>query len=80
MIGFPYSNAFAIQRAKTGYEGSYMAFYAMAFSLAHIFSSKIGLDVVESFGYQINWILTGTYGLLAFGLSIWLHKRIKNNL
>lgn len=76
MLGFPYTNAFAIKRAKTGYEGSYMALYAMAFSLAHIFSPKIGLSIVENHGYQINWILTGSYGALATILSIWLHKRI----
>lgn len=80
MFGFPYTNAFAINRAKEGFEGSYMALYAMAFSLAHIFSSKIGLTVIENYGYQINWTLTGVYGILAITLSIWLHRRIENNL
>ncbi len=80
MLGLPYTNAFAIKRAKTGYEGSYMALYAMAFSLAHIFSPKIGLSVIDNFGYQINWLLTGIYGLVAIILSIWLHNRVKNNL
>jgi len=80
MLGFPYTNAFAIKRAKEGYEGSYMALYAMAFSLAHIFSSKIGLSIVENYGFQINWIVTGSFSALATILSIWLHKRVKNNL
>ena len=80
MLGFPYTNTFALQRAKDGYEGSYMALYAMSFSLAHIFSSKIGLSIVDNYGYQINWLITGSFSAIAMLLAIWLHKRIKNNL
>ncbi|MFK7783139.1 MDR family MFS transporter [Psychroserpens sp.] len=80
MLGFPYTNKFALNRAKEGLEGSYMALFAIAFSLAHTFSPKIGLSIVENFGYQINWLVTGAYGTVAVLLSIWLHKRIKNNL
>ncbi|MEM6687660.1 MAG: MFS transporter, partial [Bacteroidota bacterium] len=80
MIGFPYTNSFAVKRAKEGFEGSYMALYAMAFSIAHIFSPKIGLVVVDAFGYQINWLLTGMYGVVAIVLAIWLHKRTQKGL
>lgn len=80
MLGFPYTNRFALSRAKEGFEGSYMALYTMAFSLSHIFSSKIGLSIVDSYGYQINWLVTGTYGLIAVILSYWLNNRVKNNL
>ena len=80
MLGFPYTNKFALDRAKKGFEGSYMALYTMAFSSAHIFSSKIGLSIVERYGYQINWIVTGTFGTIAMLLAMWLNKRIKQNL
>ncbi len=80
MLGFPYTNAFALKRAKDGFEGSYMALYAMAFSLAHIFSSKIGLSIVANFGYQINWLVTGSFAALATVLAIWLHNRVKLDL
>lgn len=80
MIGFPYTNSFAVKRAKDGYEGSYMALYAMAFSIAHIFSPKIGLGIVDAFGYQINWLVTGMYGVIAILLSVWLHKRTQKGL
>lgn len=81
MLGFPYTNKFALQRAKEGYEGSYMAMYSIAFSVAHIFSSKIGLTIIDKFGYQINWLVTGSYGLLGLVLSYWLMKssRAKNS-
>lgn len=80
MIGFPYTNAYAINRAKEGHEGSYMALYAMAFSLAHIFSSKTGLEIVANFGHQFNWFITGMYGIVAMFLSVWLHNRTKKGL
>ena len=80
MLGFPYTNKFALQRAKAGLEGSYMAMYAMSFSLAHIFSPKIGLSIVDQFGYQVNWVVTGAYGLIAIALSYWLISRTNKNL
>ncbi|WP_460218406.1 MFS transporter [Psychroserpens sp. MEBiC05023] len=80
MLGFPYTNKFALSRAKEGFEGSYMALFAIAFSLAHTLSPKIGLSVVDNYGYQINWLITGLYGTIAVFLSLWLQKRIKNNL
>ena len=80
MIGFPYTNAFALSRAKKGSEGSYMALYTMSFALAFIVGPKIGMDIIENYGYTINWIITGSYSLIAVILSIWLQKRIKNNL
>jgi predicted MFS family arabinose efflux permease len=80
MLGFPYTNKFALNRAKEGFEGSYMALYSVSFSLAHIFGAKIGLDVIDAYGYQANWLLTGTYGVLGVLLSLWLQRRIKNKL
>jgi len=57
-----------------------MAMYAMSFSIAHIFSPKIALSVIDTYGYEVNWLVTSSYGLLAVLLSLWLHKRMKNNL
>lgn len=79
MLGFPYTNRFALNRSKEGLEGSYMAMYAMSFSLAHIFSPKIGLSIIHHFDYQVNWLVTASYGLLAIVLSYWLHQRVKQN-
>lgn len=80
MLGFPYTNKFVLKRAKDGLEGSYMAMYTMSFSIAHIFSPKIGLSLIDIYGYQVNWLVTGGYGLLGVILSLWLHKRMKQNL
>jgi len=77
MIGFPYTNAFAMKRAKSGNEGRYMALYTMAFALAHIVSPKLGLDIVAKYGYLENFIVIALFGFLAVLLSIWLQREIK---
>ena len=77
MLGFPYTNKFVLSRAKEGLEGSYMAMYAISFSLAHIFSPKIGLSIIHHYGYQVNWLVTAGYALLGVLLSYWLLIRVK---
>ncbi|MDR6969421.1 putative MFS family arabinose efflux permease [Flavobacterium arsenatis] len=71
---FPFSNSFALSRAPKGHEGRYMGFFTMSFSLAHIGSSKIGMEMISSFGYQNNWIFMGGLGALAVLSCVYLHK------
>ena len=65
MLIFPFSNSFALSRAPRGQEGRYMALFTMSFSLAHIGSSKSGLELIAFFGYRTNWIVMGLLGILA---------------
>jgi len=74
MLAFPFTNNFAMNRAPSGNEGRYLALYAMAFSCAHIFSAKTGMEVIARFGFFANWFLMGGLGLLAVVLMIWLRK------
>lgn len=71
---FPFSNAFALSRAPKGHEGKYMALFTMSFSLAHIGSSKTGLEIIAYLGYTANWIFMGSLGLLASVVCIYLLK------
>ena len=77
MLAFPFTNNFAMSRAPIGKEGRYLALYSMAFSLAHIFSAKTGMEVIDRFGFAANWYLMGGLGLLAMVLMIWLRKTLK---
>ncbi len=74
MLAFPFTNNFAMNRAPSGNEGRYLALYSMAFSCAHIFSAKTGMEVIDQFGFTTNWFLMGGLGLLAVVLMIWLRK------
>lgn len=77
MFAFPFSNSVALSRAPKGHEGRYMAIYTMSFSLAHIFSSKIGMEIIDNFGYQMNWFVMGAQGLLGMLAGIWVFRLIK---
>ena len=77
MFIFPFSNSFALSRAPKGHEGRYMALFTMSFSLAHIASSKTGLEIIDQYGYQSNWFVMGTLGILAVGGCIWLQKLVQ---
>jgi predicted MFS family arabinose efflux permease len=77
IFAFPFSNTFALSRAPKGHEGRYMALYTMSFSLAHIISSKSGLEIIARSGYQTNWIVMGTFGIAAAICCIWIQKLLK---
>lgn len=77
IFAFPFSNSFALSRAPRGQEGRYMAFYTMSFSLAHIMSSKTGMSIIDNLGYQANWIVMGTLGMVAVACSVWVMKMVR---
>lgn len=77
MIVFPFSNAFAIRRAKKGNQGEYMALYSISFSVGHIFGHNSGLQMVEHIGFDQTWfVITLLAGLCVF-LLLYLKKSLK---
>lgn len=77
ILSFPFSNAFAMGRAPKGQEGRYMALYTMSFSLAHILSSKVGLEIIAHFGYVANWFVMGSFGMIAMLFCFWLYRLLE---
>ena len=77
ILSFPFSNAFAMGRAPRGQEGRYMALYTMSFSLAHIVSSKVGLEIIGNFGYAVNWFIMGSFGVVAMLFNLWLQRLVQ---
>lgn len=76
ILTFPFSNAFALSRAPRGQEGRYMALYTMSFSLAHIVSSKVGLGIIEEYGYQSNWFFMASIGVFATLCCFWIKNAL----
>ncbi len=77
MLLFPFSNSFALSRAPKGHEGRYMALFTMSFSLAHIASSKTGMELIANFNYQTNWAVMGSIGISAAVVSWYLIGKVK---
>jgi predicted MFS family arabinose efflux permease len=78
MLAFPFTNNFAMSRAPEGKEGKYLALYTMAFSFAHIFSAKTGMEIIGMFGFDANWYLMGFLGVVAVGLMLILRNKLAN--
>lgn len=85
MFAFPFSNSFSLSRAPKHHEGRYMAIYAMSFSLAQMFSSKIGMGIIDYYGhkygiqtgYQMNWIFMGILGIIGSLFGIWAYRLVQ---
>tara|TARA_R110002012_G_scaffold247306_1_gene422973 strand:+ start:1239 stop:2447 length:1209 start_codon:yes stop_codon:yes gene_type:complete len=81
MIAFPFANAFALERAKKGNQGEYMALFSIAFSAGHIFGHKSGMDLVSHFNFDTTWYIMAGLGfvcmLLFFNLNFLLQKEKK---
>jgi predicted MFS family arabinose efflux permease len=80
MIAFPFSNAFAMDRAKKGNQGEYLSMYVMAFSIAHIFGHNAGLRLVDSLGYDNTWYIMVLLGFIGLFLLLILNRKLKNEL
>lgn len=77
MIGFPFSNTFALTRSDKGKQGSYMALYSIAFSLSHIFGHNTGMHLISEFGYVFTWNVMIGMAAVACGLLIYLGHLLK---
>ncbi|MCR8666143.1 MFS transporter [Aestuariibaculum sp. M13] len=78
MIAFPFSNAFAIERAKKGNQGEYMALYSISFSVAHIFGHNAGLQLTAGLGFEITWYIIAGLALICALILFSLNRRLNN--
>ena len=82
MFTFPFANSFASTRSRIGLEAKYMTVFTMSYSFAHIFSAKMGMEIISKFGYNANWIAMALLGVVAlffnFLLSL-MSKREKTS-
>lgn len=76
MIAFPFSNAFAMERAKHGNQGEYMALYSMAFSISHVFAHNSGMRSIANFGYATTWYTISIMAFIGILLLLLLKKLI----
>ncbi|MDZ7614371.1 MAG: MFS transporter [Flavobacteriaceae bacterium] len=75
ILGFPFSNTHALNRAQRGNKGSYMALYSMSFSVANIAGPNIGMQLTNAFGFETTWYVMA-FLLLIAAFCIALSKRM----
>ena len=76
MIAFPFTNAFALQRAKRGNQGEYMALYSIAFAIAHILGHNTGMQFVDRFGFDFTWYATTGLMVICVFVLLFLKRRM----
>lgn len=76
MLVFPFSNTYAMDRAKRGAMGQYMALYSMAFSVSHILAHNSGMQMIEAFDFPRTWWIFA--GLSALGMLIFWYMHQLN--
>ena len=79
MIGFPFSNALALEMAPKGRKGSYMGLYSMSFSLAHLIGHNGGMNLINNFGYYKTWLMFSIFLLFIACMAIWLYFLLKKS-
>ncbi|SOS47514.1 MFS transporter [Tenacibaculum dicentrarchi] len=77
MIALPFSNAFVIDRAKKGNQGEYMAYYSIAFSLAHIFGHNSGMRLIDAYGFDTTWSITTITAVVGLVIFLLLMRMVK---
>lgn len=79
MMVFPFSNSFALDRAKRGLKEEYLALYSIAFSISHIFAHNLGFHLVDAFVFNKTWVIIAVSGLFGIGLLIYLKNQIRTS-
>ena len=73
---FPFSNTYALNIAKKGNQGEYMAFYAMTFSAAFIVG-PLGMYLVNLYSFDFLWYIATLVLVVSVLLLLLLKKRDK---
>lgn len=78
LLVFPYANALAVQRAKRGKQGEYMALFSMNFSFAHVFSHNLGMQSTAHFGFNTTWFIVAAFAGIGISVYYYLSKLSPN--
>ena len=80
MLGFPFTNAMAMNRAPNRQSGQYLALYTMSFSAAHLVGPNIGMQLTAQLGFDVCWYVMAGIALLAAVLGVILegHWQVRN--
>lgn len=77
IISFPFSNTFALKRAKRGNQGEFMALYSMTFGISHIIGHNSGMQLIDSFGYTTTWNIMAILMIICILILIYLTQVVK---
>lgn len=77
IVSFPFSNAFAMQRAKRGNQGEFMALYSITFAISHIIGHNSGMQLIDHLGYETTWNIMTILMIVCIAILFYLRQLMK---
>jgi len=74
MASLPFLSTLALNRTNDQNRGRYMALFTMTYSVAHIVSPNMGLQLAQNFGFQMMWYVIVGFSLLACLGFVWMSR------
>jgi predicted MFS family arabinose efflux permease len=79
MIASPFASALALEMAPKGRKGSYMALFSMSFSISHMVGHNGGMNLANTYGFDITWYIMFVFMIFVSGLTLWLYYVLKKS-
>jgi predicted MFS family arabinose efflux permease len=79
MIASPFASTLALQMSPKGRKGSYMALFSMSFSISHMVGHNGGMNLANTFGYDITWYIMFAFMIIVSALTLWLYYVLKKS-
>lgn len=76
MFSFPFTADFVLDRAFKKQEGKFLSYFQMSYAIASTISVKIGMFIIDEFGYQLNFFINMVVALIGFATSYLLIKMV----
>ncbi len=74
MLTFSFATDYVLKRSYKRQEGKFLSFFQISYSIAHILSAKVGLYLVDNFGYTTNFMVNVFIAIIGALLSYYLIK------
>ena len=79
MIASPFASTLALQMAPKGRKGSYMALFSMSFSISHMVGHNGGMNLANTYGYDITWYIMFVFMIFVSVLTLRLYYVLKKS-
>lgn len=74
IFAMPFMVTFVVQRSDLQNRGSYMGMYSFSFAVGHVFSPIMGTFIIDHYGYELLWSLSGIASVLV-GICFWFNTK-----